>query len=105
MDGNVDESLYRAIEFLKSSDNIEEVKTISAGELNVVKEDDKSPLQFERTLYEAATIINGRVEFTTRNTNDYQIRGDYKVISDEESFYYVPYTVYNNNLFARILSV
>lgn len=103
--GSVDESLYQAIEFLKSSDDIEEVTTISAGELNIIKEESTSPLQFERTLYESATIIDGKVNFMTRNTNDHQLEENYTVISNEESLYYVPYAVYEDKLFSRIKSI
>lgn len=107
MDKNrrIDNSIYEAIEFLKSSDNVMEVKTISAGHLNVVKSRSSSPLQFERTLYEAEDIINGEVTFPTRNTNSYNITGDYWLFTDSNNYYYVPYTLSSGRVFARIKSV
>lgn len=107
MDNNrrIDDSIYKAIEFLKSSDNVMEVKTISAGHLNVVKSRSSSPLQFERTVYEAEHIINGEVRFPTKNTNSYEITGDYWSSTDSNNYYYIPYTLSGGKVFARIKSV
>jgi hypothetical protein len=107
MDKNkrIDDSIYKAIEFLKSSDDVMEVKTISAGHLNIVKSKSSSPLQFERTLYEAEGIINGEVTFPTKNINSYDITGNYWFSIDSNNYYYVPYTSSSGKVFARIKSV
>lgn len=63
--GRLDESFYEAIQFLKSLETIEEVKTVIAGEIRVVKKDGASILAFRSALIRAAQIVDGRTIFPT----------------------------------------